>query len=221
MDKIRKIWKDPVWSKVIATTIISLVAVIYSYILSKIKNESFESSLIALLTYKIQLWFILFIAIIGLSVNLILKKSKKKFVYDDETLKIDREIFERIRIKLLPQEGSISFLRYHSFSGSFKNSSLENLDKFEYESKKSDFEFLNPELESLKKSLNTKIANLTLTIGFETWSLPNDRQSIPKEWQHEQPERFRMVVNELNTTAREICSVYDELIKNGRRILKV
>ena len=224
MEKIKKIWNDPVGSKVIAALIITIFGLIYTYISSSVNNIDFGSALMKVLKFKIELWLLLLLSIFTYFTFIVRKRFKKSdpnFTYNQETLALDRKIFQQIRNELLPQSGAISFLRYHSFGGSFPNKSIENLDEIEYKNKKSDFEFINPELEKIKEKLIEKISYFTTTIGGETWSLKSDRQSVPKEWQHEQPERFKRVVNDLNSTAREICEIYDELIKKGRRILKI
>lgn len=148
--------------------------------------------------------------------------KKSSFKYDDETIKLDRQVFEKIRTGLLPQTGAIYFLRHNNFAGfSFKTESIDDLDNFEHECKKSDFEFLNPDLEKIKLELLSSVAHFTRQIGLQTFSTTNGRQTVPPEWEVEQSERFWKVVNDLHNTKFQICDKYDELIKLGRRVLKI
>ncbi len=164
---------------------------------------------------------------IGIIVLLILfglrqKYKRSSFQYDDETIKLDRQLFEKIRTELLPQTGAIYFLRHNNFAGfSFDADRIEDLDNFEQECTKSDFEFLNPELEKIKMSLFNSVGDFTGQIAVQTFPTNNGRQTVPPEWELEQPERFREVVSDLHKTKLQICDKYDELIRLGRRVLKI
>jgi hypothetical protein len=223
MKQFKKIWADPVWSKVISAIIIAIGAVIWSAISSKISNTDFQTAWITFWNSKIVLWQLTAGAIIVLSVYGIWKHFRATtFQYDDETIKLDQAIFQKIRTELLPQTGSIYFLRHNNFAGfSFKIESIHDLDKFELECKKSDFEFINPSLEQIKNELLEAVSDFTFQIGRHTFSTPNGRQTVPPEWELEQPDRFNTVVNDLHTTKFKICEKYDELIRLGRRVLKV
>lgn len=223
MKQLKKIWADPVWSKVISAIIIAIGAVIWTLISAKINDIDFQTAWINFWTFNIQLWW-LTIGIIILLLLLWLRQIFKKssFQYDDETIKLDRQIFEKIRTELLPQTGAISFLRHNNFAGfSFNTNSIEDLDNFEYECKKSDFEFINPDLEKIKIELLNSVDHFTGKIAIQTFPTNNGRQTVPPEWELEQPERFWEVVNDLHKTKFQICDKYDELIKLGRRVLKI
>lgn len=223
MKRLRKIWTDPVWSKVVAAIIIAVGAIIWAFISSKINNVNFQTAWKIFWTYEIQLkWLAIIMSIILLFFWTKPYFKKSSFKYDDETIKLDRQLFEKIRTELLPQTGAISFLRYNNFAGfSFDTDSIEDLDKFEHECKKSDFEFLNPDLEKIKLELLKSIDHFTLQIAVETFPTNNGRQTVPPEWEIEQPDRFHEVVNDLHKTKSQICDKYDLLIKSGRRILKI
>ena len=122
---------------------------------------------------------------------------------------------------MLIQEGTIYWLRAHNFGSSFPDKILDPLYTFEQESFKSDFEFLNPEIESLKNNLLQNIKEFNQAIITNTFGAGPNFQSVPKEWTYEQPERHDKAVNHLNNLADNICMSYDTLIKYGRRTLKV
>ncbi|MBX7150007.1 hypothetical protein K1X84_00105 [bacterium] len=56
------VWKDPVWSKVIATVVIGILLTIYS-ILQKL-NIDFTKSVSSILTFKIDIWIVILVGLI-------------------------------------------------------------------------------------------------------------------------------------------------------------
>lgn len=222
-EKFQKIWVDPVWSKVIAAAIIAICAVLWAFISAKINNVDFMTAWNNFWTFEIPLWVVtvgVFSIILLLGFRQVL--NKESFEYDDETLKLDRQVFDRIRTELLPQSGTIQFLRHNNFAGfSFKTDDIVDLHRFEEESNNSNLEFLNPDLEKIKLELLSSVSHFTALIAIQTFPTKNGRQIVPPEWEIDQPERFREVVTDLHDTKFEICEKYDMLIKLGRRVLKI
>jgi len=221
--RLNKIWTDPVWSKIIAAVIIGLGTIIWTLVSAQINNIDFQTAWTNFWNLKISLWLLTIIVLLGLLSYWLIKYLKKEsFEYDDETLTLDKQIFEKIRTDLLPQTGAIYFLRHNNFAGfSFKIENVEDLDKFEYECKNPDFEFLHPNLEKLRIELLEYVAHFTTLVGLETFPTNNGRQTVPPEWETDQPERFWKVVNDFHETKHKICQTYDDLIKSGRRLLKI
>lgn len=223
---LKKAWKDPVWSKVIATIPIAVGTIVYNYIKSKTLNISFKKSFIEFWTTDIELWIAALALFLSLSLIWLIrqygKNKKKKFLYDEKSLQLDIALFNRIRNELLPQDGTIYWLRYNNFAGfSFLNEKIDQLSEIEYEAKKSDFEFLNPELEEIKEDMIYEIETFTDLIAGNTFQTTNGRQTVPPEWETEQTDRFNEVVNDIHNVKHRICDKYDKLIKVGRRTLKV
>lgn len=69
-----KIWKDPVWSKVISVIIIAIGGLIYAKINSVYENETFKDSILNLLRFKVELKYILITILIFFIVQWILKR---------------------------------------------------------------------------------------------------------------------------------------------------
>ncbi len=68
MNRLQKMWKDPVGSKLIAAGIIGISSPIFIYLWSLIKQISFKDSLFSILTLlnqsiSVSLWIILVLAI--------------------------------------------------------------------------------------------------------------------------------------------------------------
>lgn len=132
-EKISKIWKDPVLSKVISAGIIAAIIFAYNFVTSKINNESFQQTIKSFWENKIELWKI---ALICLIITVIVQKAKKNRnikeinsfdginienlesyfapeIYDEESKILDSKLFDEIRNELLPgKNGQID----HQFS---------------------------------------------------------------------------------------------------------
>lgn len=78
---IKRVWKDPVWSNVIATVITMAIPVCISYISAKIKDISFYDSWINLWNLNLKLWWVAIAVIIYILIKYLkTKKSKKLFL---------------------------------------------------------------------------------------------------------------------------------------------
>ncbi len=217
---IKKIWKDSVGSNLIATGILAIISLIYSFVKSITETIDFKSAFISFWTFKIQLWIVIFLLIVLIVVRLV--KAKRQFRYENGELELDRQLYLKIREDLLPQNQTIGFLRHNNFAGfSFDDGMLDDIYKFESEKENPNFHFFHPELEQIKNELMDRIEKFTFIIAGETFPTPQGRQTVPPEWEIKQPERFDKVVNDLHTLKNEICSNYDDLITKGRNILKV
>ena len=154
-------------------------------------------------------------------------RTKKKIVkdYSEEHKQLDKELFSKIKTKILPVSGSISFIRTNNFAGfAFLKKNIKDLYLFCQNIEKPDFEFIDKDLNIYLEQLKFEISKFYSLIGFNTWPIDNpniDANTVPPEWEYEQPERFWKVVNEIHSTAEEICKNYDALIKLGKRKLGI
>jgi hypothetical protein len=224
MNRLKKIWNDPVASSLIATGFVALGGVVWSAIKSTIDKEvDFKTAFCDFMSIKIELWyFLIFSLLIILIIWLVRYFRTKTFIYDNDTLRIDKDLFLTIRNVILTQSGSIDFIRNNNFAGfSFSLSELVDLKRISSESKKSEFEFFNPKLEKHKIELVKLIDDFNEIIAYQTFVTDRGLQTVPPEWEQTQPERFRQVVNDINKLQDSICSNYDEFLKLGRKILKV
>ncbi len=228
----KKIWVDPVWSKVISTFIISIFLFGYTKYLAFIEGVSFYSKFISIAQIKVELWKYLAISLLSfLIVNsyLFIRNQRQKkllkppYFYDDTTLNLDRAIFERIRRELLPQDGNIFSLRQINFeSASISDSMMTEFEYIQYiDGSVPDMVFHNPQLEELRLSLFNEICEYVMMFGQETFTNDRDQQEVPIGWVRTQPERRESVVSKLNKKANCVVEKYDAFIKEGRRVLKV
>lgn len=140
----------------------------------------------------------------------------------DEVVESDKKVYRMLTI-ILPWNGSLHFVRFNNFAGfSFQLDKLDDLYKFEHECENPFFEFIDSDLEGLRASLREHIQVFIHTIAIETFPTHNPgRNAVPEEWEYEQPDRFRHVVNLLHNTAKDACETYDALIKLATRKLGI
>lgn len=88
-----KIWKDPVWSKVISVIIIGIAGLIYAKVRSIYENETFKDSVLNLLSFKVELKYLLLFVIIFW----ILKWIIKRVFYPTKKIDINNIKREKLR----------------------------------------------------------------------------------------------------------------------------
>lgn len=134
---------------------------------------------------------------------------------------VDLETFKRLK-ETIPSEGSIDFIRHHNMSGfSFDLDHLDDLDKFYFNWNDAEHEFLTKSLEIKKKKLHSLVGKYLDSIGVNTY--PTHRpgtNTVPPEWEIEQTERFREIVNELHDLARKVVAAHQDLFRTARNKLK-
>ena len=225
MGIIKKIWNDPVWSKVISVAIVAIITSIYAVIRSYIDNLSIGQIVKSLFMTHVQLWIIVLIIFIGLILYGIYVKyrKQKKFVYDQHAYENDKELYNSFLMDLTPN-GSIYFLRTNNFAGfSFHLSSLGELENFYH--KYSDdprIEFFHPEIEQIRKKMMADIDSFEDLICVYTFpGSRDDLQTVPPEWEENNPNHFWDVVNKIHAAARQVCEDYDNFVKTGKRLIKM
>lgn len=130
----------------------------------------------------------------------------------------DKVLFNGLT-SLLRSDGVIGFLNRTNMAGfAFRSAELDPLREFYYEWNAPEREFITPELEKLRQELWSKVDAYYGTISRETFATRSnvDFQTVPPEWEIDQPERFWRVVNLLHTLAAEIVRVHAEFVRTGR-----
>jgi len=219
MKLFKRIWNDPVGSKVIAAGIIFIISTIYISVESLYKNKSFSEVMSELLNLKLDIKTIL-IALIILFILYIVIYYISGFKYSESTKKSDIDLFNTIRNNILDYENTIHFLREFNFRGRFNLRSLDGIDDFMEACERTDFKFVNPKLEKIKEKLRAEIVKFSGIVAIKTFS-DNGMQGVPREWELQRPSEFNTVINDLNNAATKICQLYDKLIINGRRELDI
>ena len=129
----------------------------------------------------------------------------------------DKKLYDEL-INLLPTSGIIWFLDQNNMGEAFVDTTFDPLRTFNNEWNCVEREFINTNLENLRKDLWEKIDEYLRIVRRETWHVGNSMRlkSIPSEWQFENPERFRKIVDSLHILAGEIVDLHRNLIRTAR-----
>lgn len=215
---VKNIWKDTVGSNLIATVIIALLTLLFNFIVSRYKNISFKEVFIDFWTYQIDLWVVL---VFFLTIIIIYRLRKSSFKYDEETLALDRTLFNQIR----NWDGMVDFvleIKSHGFSSRpVKFERIETMISIQEESEKPDFYFFNPVLNKIKTRLLIEFDNLNSVLDGNIYGANNGWLSIPSEWEFSQRERMLNAKNDIRKQEVIFTEVYQNFITQGRKILKV
>jgi len=121
-------------------------------------------------------------------------------------------------IELMATSGCMDWLRGANFAGwSFDWKRLDAVEEFASR-KGPEHEFIDPDVEKLRKALYAASRQLMSLLATETFPVGNgNRQAIPEEWESEQPERFRKAIEAIHAAADKVCGSYDELVRAARK----
>jgi hypothetical protein len=139
-------------------------------------------------------------------------------------IELDRQLFMEIREILPSDNGSIVYLRFHDYGGSFPDIAHDNLKNFINKCIKPEFEFMDTDLEGARIKLANSIHCFLEAIGLFTYPLEGwpDKNRVPKEWSYgskEQRRKYYESIAKLNELSTNVHEAYDELIRLGRRKL--
>lgn len=208
---IKKIWKDPVWSKVISAGILFLCSVAYSWFKTFVNDESFMVNWVEVLNTPFT-WVI----ICGFILIMIYQLCRrKKFKYDEISFNQDETLFNQITTKDLPAVFFDDYFRNYDFGASFLRDKLIPLTNFESIRQNPKYEFNNPELENIKKELLSNISSFKdylfrYTIANENGIL------LVLDAIKEDDKRFIIYKTTVHKLADNICETYDNLIRTMR-----
>jgi hypothetical protein len=120
---------------------------------------------------------------------------------------------------LMASTGTIDWLRENNFAGySFNTNHLNGIGTY-ISQRGPEREFIDVELEAMRKAFHDTATKFISVVGTETFPMGDGRNTVPQEWELEEPERFRRVVTELHDLAALVCKSYDALVVAARRKL--
>lgn len=147
------------------------------------------------------------------------KLSHGSIITQSNYLVLDRKTFERLN-ELLNSQNLMFFIKQNEFvNGSFPDKIYQDIYKFIIECELPEFEFIDSDLEGLKSELSQNFITLNNLISKHTFSAGPERQSIPREWELTQPERFDKAIDDFTEQTPIVTENYESLIKLGRRKL--
>lgn len=228
--QILKYWKDPVWSKIISVLLISIITLIYNYIISLIKRTNFLTELYNFLFIKIDLWLVIILFLIIYLTYYFTRKlfldKKEKFRYDDELLGLDRNLFEKIRMEYIDDDAIKLLANQSCSSRPFDCKEIDFAGKISDANLNPNFSFINPSLEELKQELVSSLEEFDYYVGSNTFSINGSGYrddnilwlKIPSEWNIDKQIEVREEIKRLEKNAYEKCTQFIHL---GRNTLKV
>lgn len=194
-----KVWKDPVWSKVISVGIVALISL------------AFDSTRNFLWYYWHYPVIILLLCIIFLQRHFTTKMPSHLFEADKRT-------YERIQ-HLLCDSGLMERIRTDNFSSAFRNDIFELFDALSYEVNRNpiQYEFIDGCLNKQLQELFLLINEFGDYLSTNTWTTRNTEFSqIPPEWPEKSPNRFIETTQSISQLRRDVCKAYDEFTRQGR-----
>ena len=130
----------------------------------------------------------------------------------------DRQTLEGL-LSLMAATGTIDFLRDNNFAGySFDTNRLNGIGTY-ITQRGPERQFIDAELEALREAFHGAATKFLSVVGTGTWPMGEGHNSVPQEWELEEPERFQRVVTELHDGAALVCKSYDALVVAARRKL--
>jgi len=133
----------------------------------------------------------------------------------------DMEVFHGF-MQAVPSNGTIRFLRTNNFAGfSFDWKALKDIEQFINEYAGPEHEFLNTELEDARQVFRENCEVFLHSLATNTFRLHNGRQSVPEDWEMDDPKRFNDTVRLIHKGAEAVCESYDNLVRKARRELTV
>lgn len=133
---------------------------------------------------------------------------------------VDKKILRNL-LEIMPSNGSIRFVRENSFADSFDWERLKDIEVFFYDRDGPEHEFLDSELEAARRKLHKECDALLDMLSMNTWRTEKGFQSVPDEWEWENPKRLKETLDMFKTARKAVCSTYDELVRLARKKLAV
>lgn len=126
------------------------------------------------------------------------------------------------RIKDLFNDDVRFFLSEFNFAGfSYYDKYINPLYEFNFLCKKPDFKFINQDLEIIRIQLFDSTVEFISFLAVNTFPNALGNNTVPPEWEIEQPERFKAVVEELNSKSTAVWELFCNLVNSARKILAV
>jgi hypothetical protein len=121
----------------------------------------------------------------------------------------------------LPSEGSISFIKDYDFHAAFRLSNLDRLYDFRTKWSKPEREFRDRRLNKRRRRLLEAIEKFVSLIGQHTSPQCADINSLSPTLQHNDPEGYARIGDEINDAADLVFQRHTQMIKTGRSKLRV
>lgn len=155
------------------------------------------------------------------------KVNNKHFLLvHPECIELDRKLFLKIKEILPITEGSITFIRNHTYNVPWCIEMHNDLKNYSGHCQNPDFEFIDLDLEIHRCKLTEFIEKFRDALSVV--SFPTDRSTseyreiaVYPDIKYSKPDIYYRAIDDVHQTANKLCSAYDSLIRLGRRKLAV
>ena len=208
---------------VVITGISFITKPLWETIISEILKKEFKLNI----TNENDFLAGLSLVIVGLLYNLLTVYLHEYLTHKQNSLKdiriigADKKLFEDF-LNQLPSSGSIEFLKNHSFENIFNLDELEQVRKIYHTWNGAEYEFLDDNIEALRKDLFNKIEKFIYESSMKTYPQKNGLQwAIPDAYRGDftYPEHVRETINNLNTLADDVYKAHQGFVKECRQKL--
>ncbi len=130
----------------------------------------------------------------------------------------DRETLREL-IAFMSESNALRFLRGVRFaSHSFVNWELIDLEQLARSSNGAENEFIDPDVEALRKDLVSAAEAFFEIVYIHTRRVPwnENCRAVPEEWETKELQRYEEAVRVLDAASLRIVNAYDELVRFGR-----
>ncbi len=103
----------------------------------------------------------------------------------------------------------------------FDPEKIEDLRAFYYQWHDAAHEFRNKKFEKRRKLLWDLVEKYIKSLAANTCLNDQGMQTVPSEWEIEQPERFKEVVNNFHNLAGQIVLAHQDLVRYARKKLNM
>lgn len=125
-------------------------------------------------------------------------------------------------LETVPSNRAIRVLREFDFGAAFRLEWIEDIDVFLQNRNGPDHEFLDAKLEAARQKFRKTCVAFSSAVAAHTFPVgTNGVQSIPRDWEFDNPKRFYEAVEEVNRSADEVWKAYDRLVRLARSKLAV
>jgi len=170
---------------------------------------------------KIIIWILWFIWWLISKIIYDIYEIHKKWLVDEK--EFDKKIYLKIKDELLPLDWWLWFIKDFNFAWfTFKLDKVNDLFSIsDAQINNPSLKFLDKKLEKLKNDLFLEIKNIVYEISINTFPKWLWMQTVPPEWEIENPKMFEKVVNNLHTYSSNIWSKYNIFIDYWRKKFKI
>lgn len=214
------------WSKIFAELIMYIfLSFIWASLTSWYHKTHIIDSFLNFWTFRVPLWIIASATIFFILIQMLRRwwKSRKieEFIYDVDKKEIDREIYKQLSDKI----GGDLMDWFRHFEIESKPFSIETINRINdtiIENQKPHTEFLNPNLEKIKKSLLKSMANFLTLVELQSTGVEgSELLNIKRNKMYTDTEKYEDYLDEVITAQKQIVFDYGSLVRSCRETLSV